>query len=50
MTDANHLRQQAERCFRLARAIVNPDVVALLEGLGQELMAKAAKVDGAARC
>lgn len=45
MLDADHLRRQAERCFRLARAVNNHDVVAMLEQLGRELEAKAVEVE-----
>jgi len=39
------MRQQAQRCFRLARAISNPEVVEALEALGHEFEAKAAELE-----
>jgi len=45
MLDTDYLRYQAERCFRLARAVNDPAVVAMLETLGRELEAKAREVE-----
>ena len=47
--DPEHMREQARRCFRLARAISNSDVIDALEALGREFEAKAAELEGAAR-
>ncbi len=45
MLDPDDLRRQAERCFRLARAINNHDVVAMLERLGSEFEEKAREIE-----
>jgi hypothetical protein len=37
MSEFNYLRQQARKCFRLARSITDPEAVAELEKLGREL-------------
>jgi hypothetical protein len=41
MLDADQLRREAERCFRLARGVNAEDVVGMLEALGRELEEKA---------
>jgi hypothetical protein len=47
MDEAADLRRQAERCFRLARWINNPDVIEELKRMGREFECRAAKIDGA---
>ncbi len=37
MANADMLRAEAERCFRLARGVNDPGTVARLEGRGREL-------------
>ena len=46
MRDANYFLEQAERCFRLARAIADRDATAKLEALGVEFRSKAVELDG----
>jgi hypothetical protein len=46
MRDANYFLEQAERCFRLARAITDREVMGKLEALGVEFMSKAVELDG----
>ena len=46
--NADMLREEAERCFRLARSINNHDVVARLEQRGRELGSLARQADDAA--
>ena len=46
---AQHMREQARRCVRLARSISNPEVIEALEALGREFEAKAAELDAAAK-
>jgi len=48
MLDTDYLRYQAERCFRLARAVNDHAVVAMLENLGHQLEEKAREVERAA--
>jgi hypothetical protein len=48
MPDAAYLREQAQRCFRLAREIMDTDVRAKLEELGREFEEKAKELDGGA--
>jgi hypothetical protein len=45
MPDAAYLREQAQRCFRLAREIMDTDVRAKLEELGREFEEKAKELD-----
>lgn len=45
MLDPDELRRQAERCFRLASAVNNQDVVAMLERLGLEFEEKAREIE-----
>ena len=47
MDEAPYLRRQAQRCFRLARSINSPDVIAELEKMGREFECRAAKIDKA---
>ena len=44
-SETDYLRQQAQRCRRLARAVNDPDVVAELERLAQEMEVRAAALD-----
>jgi len=46
--DADDLRREAERCFRLARAVNDPHVVAQLEELGHDLESRASALERAA--
>ncbi len=39
--DAAHLREQAQRCYRLAREVMDLDVRQRLEALGHEFEEKA---------
>jgi hypothetical protein len=50
MLDPDDLRRQAERCFRLARAINNHDVVVMLERLGREFEEKAREIERKRAC
>lgn len=43
--DVAYLRDQAARCFRLARSINHHQVIAELEAMGRELLEKAAEVE-----
>jgi hypothetical protein len=45
MSQAEYLRKQAQKCFRLARSILDAEVIAELEKLGRELEQKAAEVE-----
>jgi len=49
MSQVEYLRQQARKCFRLARSITDPQAVAELEKLGRELEQKAAVLERDAR-
>ena len=44
--DASYLREQAERCVRLARDCPHVPTAHQLEALGVEFMQKAAELDG----
>jgi hypothetical protein len=46
MRDAKYFLEQAERCFRLARAITDREVMGKLEAMGVEFMSKAVELDG----
>jgi hypothetical protein len=46
MRDAKYFLEQAERCFRLARAITDRDATGKLEAMGVEFMNKAVELDG----
>jgi hypothetical protein len=46
MRDAKYFLQQAERCFRLARAIADREATGRLEAMGVEFMSKAVELDG----
>jgi hypothetical protein len=48
--DVNRLRQNAERCFRLARAINDGEAERVLTELGREYAALAAAVEAATMC
>jgi hypothetical protein len=41
MRDANYFLEQAERCFRLARAVTDREATGRLEALGTEFIGKA---------
>ena len=43
--DASYLREQAQRCVRLARDCPHPPTSHELEAIGVELMEKAAELD-----
>ncbi len=43
------MREQARRCFRLARSISNPEVIEALEALGREFETKAAELEAASK-
>lgn len=45
MPDSAYLREQAQRCFRLAREIMDADVRAKLDELGREFELKAKELD-----
>jgi len=45
MPKTDYLRHQAERCFRLARAVNDHAVVAMLETLGRQLEEQAREVE-----
>ncbi len=45
MTEAEHLRALAQKCFRLARSINDPAAIADLEDFGRELETRAAKLE-----
>ena len=45
MSQVEYLRNQAQKCFRLARSILDPKAVAELEKLGRELEQKAAELE-----
>jgi hypothetical protein len=45
MSDADGLRERAQRCLRLARSINNPDAIATLEAMGRELEARALEIE-----
>lgn len=45
MDDVNQLREQAERCFRLARGIADSEVAAQLEALGRECLDRADAIE-----
>jgi hypothetical protein len=47
MASASHLRDQAERCFRLARLATDPAVAKNLTELGQEFLLRATEEDRA---
>lgn len=47
--DPEHMREQARRCFRLARSISNPEVIEALEALGREFEAKAEALEAEAK-
>ena len=46
MRDAKYFLEQAERCFRLARAITDREVMGKLEAMGVEFMSRAVELDG----
>jgi hypothetical protein len=46
MRDAKYFLDQAERCFRLARAITDREATGKLEAMGVEFMGKAVELDG----
>ena len=48
MTEAEYLRQKAQKCFRLARSINDPKAVAELEELGRELQQRARELENKA--
>jgi hypothetical protein len=43
--DATYLREQAQRCIRLARGCPHPPTANQIEAIGVELMEKAAELD-----
>jgi hypothetical protein len=43
--DASYLREQAQRCIRLARGCPHPPTAHQIEAIGVELMEKAAELD-----
>ncbi len=45
MRDAKYFLQQAERCFRLARAVTDREATGKLEAMGVEFMSKAVELD-----
>jgi hypothetical protein len=45
LPDADYMRRQAERCFRLARQMMNSDIRDLLEQMGREFEEKARLLD-----
>jgi hypothetical protein len=49
VTEKEYLRAKAERCFRLARSINNPQATAELEKLGRELEQRAAELERSCR-
>jgi hypothetical protein len=46
MRDAKYFLEQAERCFRLARAVTDREAMGKLEAMGVEFMSKAVELDG----
>jgi hypothetical protein len=46
MREAKYFLEQAERCFRLARAITDREATGKLEAMGIEFMSKAVELDG----
>jgi glutathionylspermidine synthase len=46
MREAKYFLEQAERCFRLARAITDREATGKLEAMGVEFMSKAVELDG----
>jgi len=46
MRDAKYFLEQAERCFRLARAITDNEATGKLEAMGAEFIGKAVELDG----
>ena len=48
MSEAEYLRQKAQKCFRLARSINDPRAVAELETLGRELQQRAIELENKA--
>jgi hypothetical protein len=44
-TDAGYMREQAQRCYRLAREIMDRDVREKLEELGREFEQKAKELE-----
>jgi hypothetical protein len=47
--DAEQLRAQAKRCFRLARSITDEAIAHELEAMGRELEQKAKEIERAAK-
>jgi hypothetical protein len=47
--DAEQLRAQAKRCFRLARSITDESIARELEVMGRELEQKAAEIERAGK-
>jgi hypothetical protein len=45
MSQSKYLREQAQKCFRLARSITDTKAVTELEKLGRELEQKAAELE-----
>lgn len=43
--DADYMREQAQRCFRLAREIMDREVRGKLEELGREFEQKAKEIE-----
>ncbi len=46
MSQVEYLREQARKCFRLARSITDPKAAAELEKLGREFEQRAAALEG----
>ena len=44
MRDTNYFLEQAERCFRLARAVTDREATGKLEALGTEFIGKAVEL------
>ena len=45
MSEAEYLRQKAQKCLRLARSINDPRAIAELEALGRELQQRATQLE-----
>ena len=48
MDQIHYLREQARRCFRLARSINHPQAIAELEAMGRDFEGRAAEEEKAA--
>jgi len=45
MSESQHMREQAQRCFRLARDVMDREVRTRLEELGREFERKAQELE-----